>query len=371
MKKNIDVIILHEYGAHNHYAGLEYFLKSSEIYNKPQYKEFSITRRLLRGIKNKNGALILKTIKNFVWLLISFLFPRTNKNKFVILGMAPLDWRVIYLARILKYSTIIYHSSWIDWSGNNFPKNNSISKKLITNKWKCFLSKRVSSIAAVTNKTADEIRAFLPGDSRNKINVVYHAFDDVFLSNEIKFKTEDLHILFVGRLVRQKGIDKIIELSIRYPNCKFTFVGSGEHYRKILENERGNIHVEGYVESKSELARICSANDIILLPSVKINGWEELFGISLIEAMATGCIPIVTDHMGPKEILNHSNELKQLIFSEEQFINGASSILDRFYYDKTYLREMKQFSRNCAKNFSIKSISICWKNVFDIAKSNF
>jgi len=30
---------------------------------------------------------------------------------------------------------------------------------------------------------------------------------------------------------------------------------------------------------------------------------EELFGISIIEGMACGCVPLTTDHSGPKEII--------------------------------------------------------------------
>lgn len=372
--KKVDVIILHEYGAPNHYIGLKHYLNRCGIYNEPQYKEFSIIRRLLKGVKDKNFKLIFKTIQNIKWLMLSFIFPLKNKDKYIVLGMAPLDWRIIFLCRILKHATVIYHSSWTDWSNNNFPKKNTFAANIIRSKWLFFLSQKVSAIAAVTNITANEIERFLLNKNKNKINVVYHAFDDIFLDNQATAQPNSsefkLNILFIGRLVTQKGIEKIIDLSIRHPYYKFTFVGSGDYSDILIKTKKNNISLMGYIESKSELAKICNENDIILLPSLRISGWEELFGISLIEAMATGCIPLVTDHMGPKEILNCSKELQQYIFTEEHFVNDASLALKTFENDKSYLIDMKMLSRDCARNFSIKSISAQWEKVFYSANNN-
>lgn len=367
--KEKKVIILHEYGAPSHYIGLESFLDNSPIYENPQYKEFSILRRYLRSFKDMNFSLFIKTTKNMLWLVYSFLYPRTNSGKIVILGMAPLDWRVIILSRVLKFSTVIYHSSWTDWSGNNYPKRNYFFKKKIEKKWRYFLSAQAKAIACVTSITCNEILNFTANECLATTKVVYHSFNDNFLKVDVdkqhlNSNGDTLNIIFVGRLVRQKGIDKIIELSEIFPNHNFTLVGDGELYKELKHLNKGNVFLKGFVSSKDELMTLCAEHDVILLPSLRIDGWEELFGISLIEAMAAGCVPLVTDHMGPKEILCSDKLLEEFIFKEENYVNDAACYIDKFAKNKKYLVDMKLASIKCARRFSLEEIGARWESIF-------
>ena len=66
-----------------------------------------------------------------------------------------------------------------------------------------------------------------------------------------------------------------------------------------------NIQYHGFKKNKSDLRELYLKSSFIILPSKKQSDWEELFGISLIEAMYCGLIPISSNHIGPKEIINH------------------------------------------------------------------
>ncbi|WP_072166291.1 glycosyltransferase family 4 protein [Erwinia sp. Leaf53] len=365
--QNKEIVIVHEYGAPNHYTGLLGALDKQGQYSV-KYVEFSIFRKLVRSIIDRDISKLGKVLSNLLWLTTNFIFPGLNKNKIVVLGMAPLDWRIVILSRVLKSSRVIYHSSWINWDGSFFPKTNTVFKKSIETKWKRFLVSEAKAIAAVTPKTGDEINKFANSSIFEKTIVVYHSFNDVFINKQEKATPESnmLRVLFIGRIVNSKGIDRILELAARLPHIEFTFVGSGSESERIENLNFKNVSHKGFISSKADLAAICSEHDVILLPSLRQPGWEELFGISLIEAMATGCIPITTDHIGPQEILiNHS--LRENMISESDYVEHAAAVLERLSCDSVYREKLRLEARSNSLRFTVEEISLRWEKVLELA----
>ncbi len=83
-----------------------------------------------------------------------------------------------------------------------------------------------------------------------------------------------------------KGIDLILEMARRNPDCRFTIVGSSSVY--MYHDDIPNVTVTGPVPNE-ELAAIYNEHMYYCQLSM-----SEGFGISLCEAMACGCIPIVS-----------------------------------------------------------------------------
>jgi glycogen(starch) synthase len=101
---------------------------------------------------------------------------------------------------------------------------------------------------------------------------------------------EDLMVLFVGRLVWIKGVDKLIRamphVLQKVPNAKLVIVGLGD-MRDYLEGLVRNLHLEGVVKFRFEFIpeeeRIAhyAACDVAAYPSL-----YEPFGIVTLEAMS-------------------------------------------------------------------------------------
>jgi len=89
-----------------------------------------------------------------------------------------------------------------------------------------------------------------------------------------------------------------------WKDVEFWFVGEGI-LKKQIEKMQGKYPVRyfGYIENQEKLAEVYRQADIFILPASAT--YEELFGIVLIEAMASGLPVIAANSLGPSEIVDH------------------------------------------------------------------
>ena len=124
----------------------------------------------------------------------------------------------------------------------------------------------------------------------SKIRVIPHSvtLPKIATSKKTNKKTK---ILFVGRLINDKGIKELIivfeKLCEKYNNLELNIVGDGVLKKYIEELDIKNINLLGYLEGE-ELYKNYVTNDIFCFPSK-----TETFGLVLLEAMNYK-IPIVT-----------------------------------------------------------------------------
>ncbi len=112
-------------------------------------------------------------------------------------------------------------------------------------------------------------------------------------------------VLFVGRLVRHKGVQYLIEAMRRTQDgTRLMIAGDGEYAPKLrriarLQPDHSRVTFIGDVPD-SVLPSIYRAADVLVVPSTSR---LEAFGISAIEAMASGTPVIVSDIPGVREII--------------------------------------------------------------------
>lgn len=113
-------------------------------------------------------------------------------------------------------------------------------------------------------------------------------------------------LLFVGRMVPQKGISYLLEamplVLEKHPGTKLVLVGRGSLCGDLKKKVSGmgldgSVAFSGYVE-EDELREAYGACDVFALPSI-----VEPFGIVIVEAMASGKPVVCTDSGGVKEIV--------------------------------------------------------------------
>jgi len=111
-------------------------------------------------------------------------------------------------------------------------------------------------------------------------------------------------IVYVGRLVQEKGVLVLIEafetLYKKHPRARLYIVGSGPLEKTLRTRlmKNGLSHAVTITKLEySTITQLYHKAQIFVLPSISNATWEEQYGMVLIEAMACG-LPIVTTDSG-------------------------------------------------------------------------
>lgn len=175
--------------------------------------------------------------------------------------------------------------------------------------------------------------------------VIHHGIDPTSFDCHVKRPHGARRLLFVGRLVPDKGVHTAIE-AVRILRDEFghdmsvlDIVGtsSDEEYLKCLQrmiqDSRlvGKVRFLGFVQ-RANLPTIYSEHDILIFPSI----WDEPFSITLLEAMSSGLAVVGTTSGGSGEIM--VDEENCLVFQQENADTCARQInrlmSDRGLYDR-------------------------------------
>ena len=161
--------------------------------------------------------------------------------------------------------------------------------------YKQYAYENIDKFLAVTNKAREAL--IKEGVSDHKIEVLKLGIDIQKFKPKIKRDKGGIHILCVARLVPEKGVMDLLEafLEIYKTNKKvwLTFIGDGPLKQDLKGYRNVTVRKVPYSKIHNEYQQA----DIFCLPSRKTKTWEEQYGMSLIEAMATG-LPVVTSDAG-------------------------------------------------------------------------
>ncbi|MEW9669823.1 glycosyltransferase family 4 protein [Ammoniphilus sp. 3BR4] len=194
------------------------------------------------------------------------------------------------------------------------------------------------------------------------------------LKKKLHIKDDNTTILFVGRLLKAKGVHLVLdvmpELIKEYPQLKLVITGASRYGRNVVTpyvkqirkktKPLGN-HVEltNFVKP-NKIPYIYQLADVVVIPSL----WQEPFGRVNLEAMASAKPVVASDRGGIPEVIKHEenglivsldkerNELRdslvKLIESKElreQYGQKGWEYVYRFSWSKTAKRYARIFSK--------------------------
>jgi glycosyltransferase involved in cell wall biosynthesis len=115
-----------------------------------------------------------------------------------------------------------------------------------------------------------------------------------------------LRVLFVGQMRPYKGVESLLAAVAGRSDIELSLVGSGDHLGdyQVLAADLGasNVQFLGRLPDE-QLVEQYNRSDVIVLPSVTR---AEAFGLVVLEGMAAGCVPVVSDLPGVRDLVSRT-----------------------------------------------------------------
>ncbi len=184
-----------------------------------------------------------------------------------------------------------------------------------------------------------------------KIHLFTTMFDGSVLQGVKSTKTgKDIHLLFLSRFVREKGIYELLEafqiLQRAHDNIYLNFAGAGGEEKQMQQWVKVNglsSHVRfwGYVREEDK-AEVFRQSDIFVFPTY----YGEGCPVSLLEAMAAG-LGVVTTPVGGIPDIVTSDEYGILI-DQQVKVDQLHAAIKKLVENRDYLDAMKQANASMA-----------------------
>jgi glycogen synthase len=193
-------------------------------------------------------------------------------------------------ALLLGRPVLVVHQTWIRNIAGGIGWNDRIKRALLP---------RVKNVA---------ISQAIARDANMAAEVIGNPYDDRIFKI-IPHSARNRELLFVGRLVLDKGVDVLLRglgiLKQQNVSARLTIVGSGaeETNLRALVCQLGLGQAVIFAGEKvgPELAEVMNRHQVIVIPS----RWPEPFGIVALEGIACGCIALGSEQGGLSEAIGN------------------------------------------------------------------
>lgn len=182
-----------------------------------------------------------------------------------------------------------------------------------------------------------EVKKFNPANFKEKLG----------LRQQYKIDENDFVITFIGRIVKDKGINELVEavnsLHVKYSNIKLLLIGRFENTGNPVSDITKKIIDEGdfiiATGPQLNIVPFLSITDLFVFPS-----YREGFGLSLMEAGAMNVPSIASNIPGCNEVI--IDGLTGLLI-EPRSTSAIIESIEKLYNDRELLDYLKS---NCRKS---------------------
>ena len=242
------------------------------------------------------------------------------------------DWLVTYAAKSLKnaYDIPIVATIHATEAGRNSGIHDDTQRYINDTEW--LLTYEATEVIVNSNFMKNDLQRLF-GLPYDKINVIPNGINlnnftgierDYEFRRQYAMDNEKI-ILYVGRLVYEKGIQHLIaampKILSNYHDAKLVIAGKGGMIDELkaetsslgLDNK---VYFTGYMDSK-KVQKMYKCADVAVFPST-----YEPFGIVALEAMLAGVPTVVSDVGGLDEIVTHG------VDGMKSYAGNSNSIAD-------------------------------------------
>lgn len=188
----------------------------------------------------------------------------------------------------------------------------------------------------------------------SKNNFIVPGSGTKIISNLKILSKKNLEFIFVGRLLKIKGILDFVNVAIKvkkiYPKIKFTIAGAMENNHNYIDmiylKNCVDKKIVNYIGFTDNIDEVLSNSDCIIFPSIYYEGIPH----SLIKAASLGNIIITYDWRGCSETVNNNKNGFLIPVDKNKETNLFKKVLKIIKMDSIERIKMKQASYEIAKS---------------------
>ncbi|EBX1547753.1 glycosyl transferase family 1, partial [Salmonella enterica subsp. enterica serovar Wa] len=258
---------------------------------------------------------------------------------------------LLMLANLMRFTRL----NIICWEHYPFEKNSRIWQKI----FKCLIFLNKKSVI-VCNST-EEKKKF---SFHNKIEVIPNSIKRT-LYNQLYIEKEKLDLIYIGRIVKDKGVERLIDAIISFPGDKkhtLHIVGGGDEL-EYLKKKYAQIKEIIFYGPIINIEKFLEKNDVFVSGS-----YFECFPVTILEAMSHG-LPIISMDTsgGTRSVISDSgggyvceNKIEfheKLSIFENSTVRAEHGKAGRSYVNKNYSDSIigSKWIRLIENEFTMKS----------------
>lgn len=229
------------------------------------------------------------------------------------------------------------------------------------------LKRALLASQSVVVLTSEELRAYKAFDPVIRVVQIPNAIDVPELLKVPRITNMDspLRIVYVGRLVRTKGLFEALEaldlLAKRAVPFKFRVAGSGVDVQELKRRAQAmgladRVEFLGPVFGEAK-ERLWMESDIFLFPT-----YHEGLPYALLEALAAGCVPVTCPVGGIPDVIQHG---VHGLFVPVQDSRRVADALYRLSNDRDLLAEMASNGRKrIQENYTVGRLEADFARIY-------
>ncbi len=317
----------------------------------------------IKGLTMKRGISPFRDIFSIINLSIFLL----KEKPLIIHSHTPKAGLVSMIAGFLTRVPIRIHT----FTGLIFPAKRGFFKKVLIffDKLICFCATNIYPEGEGVRKdliqysiTQKNLKVLANGNI-NGIDINQFSLENfdtqtiTLIRSNLNFSSEDIIFLFVGRILKDKGVDELVnaflKINQKYNNSKLLIVGSFEDeinpVSEFTKQEIINNNKITYVGFQIDVRQFFAIADVFILPS-----YREGFPNVVLQAGAMELPSIVTNINGSNEIIK--DEFNGLII-EPQNENHLYIAIERYILDNNLRNNhKKKIRQNIIQKYNQKDV---------------
>jgi glycosyltransferase involved in cell wall biosynthesis len=211
-----------------------------------------------------------------------------------------------------------------------------------------------NGVLVLSTEERRQLLAFRPS---TRVHVVRNPYERKTFPRRDTVEAGELpRLLYVGRLLRQKGVLDLVEAMpsvLERAPCRLVIVGDGGAERALRDRIRdlglaASVSMPGYLQG-DELLRAYADADVFVLPS-----WSEGFPTVLAEAMDAG-LPIVTTRI--QGAVDYLIEGEHALFTAPRDVHGLAAALAEAVRNPELRARMASANRDRIGLFDPKAVA--------------